>query len=101
MHVVGAWLLVALASRPCLPEELGAAPPAPAEAPAPPPAVPLPTPPAPKVTPPRPIPPPVAQRESARYRIEYGPIPVGELQLSIGAAATGASSVRAGGHGAG
>jgi hypothetical protein len=49
----------------------------------------------------RPAPPPVAQGERARYRIDYGVVSIGELELAVGAAAPGATIVRAGGHGSG
>lgn len=96
LHGLGV-LLVALGHPPCLPEEVvGAsqpevAPPsvvAAAVAPAPPP-------------PPVAIPPALAERERTRYRLEYGPLSVGELTIAIGGAGPGAKTVRAGGRGAG
>jgi hypothetical protein len=100
LHGVGV-LLVALAPTlgrpPCLPEEVAgtatSAQPdavpqvvAPAVVPAPPPV---------------PVPAAFAQRERTRYRLEYGPLSVGELTIAIAGAPPGAKTVRAGGRGAG
>jgi hypothetical protein len=43
----------------------------------------------------------LARAERAHYRIDYGVIPIGELELAIARGAPGATSVRAAGHGAG
>jgi hypothetical protein len=101
LHGVGV-LLVALApapaQRPCLPDEIsGSASSEPAAVA--PPVADLPAPVA--APPPTPIPPALAQRERARYRVDYGPLSVGELYIAIGGASPGAKTVRAGGRGAG
>jgi hypothetical protein len=99
LHGVGVLLVAlapSLAHRPCLPEELGGPTTVTQPDAAPPPAV-APTP----APPPVAIPSALAQRERARYRLEYGPISVGELYIAIGGAAPGATTVRAGGRGAG
>jgi hypothetical protein len=101
LHGVGV-LLVALAPAlghpPCLPEEVtgpttAAEPDVAPQIVVTPPVVPAP--------PPVAIPPALAQRERARYRLEYGPLSVGELTIAIGGATPGAKTVRAGGRGAG
>jgi Protein of unknown function (DUF3108) len=90
------WLLLALApTRSCLPfedarPELVAVAPVVAPAPA-----------AVKIAPPRPAPAPVAQRERAHYRIDYGVLEVGALDVASSRAEPGATSVRATGRGEG
>jgi hypothetical protein len=93
--MLAAWVFVAMARLPCLPVELGQVP-APVEV-APPVVAVLPPPP----PPPPPPPAPLASRESARYTVEYGPLTIGEVHLSIAGARAGAASVSAGGLGAG
>jgi Protein of unknown function (DUF3108) len=48
-----------------------------------------------------PVPSALAQPERARYRIDYGVLEVGELEVAIAAAVPGAAVVHADGHGAG
>jgi hypothetical protein len=50
---------------------------------------------------PRPVPPALAQAERARYRIDYGVLEIGELEVAIAAAVPGSVLVHADGHGAG
>ena len=50
---------------------------------------------------PRPAPAAVAQQERSRYRIDYGVLEVGELELAVAAALPGATSVHADGRGTG
>src|SRR5450432_510038 len=52
-------------------------------------------------TPPRPVPPALALAEHSRYRVDYGVLEIGALELVIAAATPGASLVHADGHGAG
>jgi hypothetical protein len=47
------------------------------------------------------VPPALAQEERSRYRVDYGVLEIGELELAIAAAAPGATLVHADGHGAG
>jgi hypothetical protein len=49
----------------------------------------------------RPVPPALAQAEHARYRIDYGVIEIGELEVAIAAAVPGSVLVHADGHGTG
>jgi hypothetical protein len=51
--------------------------------------------------PPRPVPAALAQAERARYRIDYGILEIGELEVAIAAAVPGSVLVHADGHGAG
>lgn len=60
-------------------------------------AVPAPAP----VAPARPVPPALALQERTRYRIDWGVVEIGELDLAIAAAVPGAVLVHADGHGAG
>jgi hypothetical protein len=53
------------------------------------------------VAPPRPVPPALALAEHSRYRVDYGVLEIGELELAIAAATPGATLVHADGHGAG
>jgi hypothetical protein len=78
-----------------VPAEAASAPMPPPGAPpaAPPPAEPKP--------PPRPVPAALAQAERARYRIDYGVLEIGELEVAIAAAVPGATLVHADGHGSG
>jgi len=87
---------------PCLPGELGQDAPA-VQAP-----LPLPPPPPPPPPPPRaaqPLPAPLSTAETARYRIDYGIINIGELSLAIAAppkvGGPDGQLVRASGHGHG
>jgi hypothetical protein len=50
---------------------------------------------------PRPVPPALAQAEHARYRIDYGVLEIGELEVALGAAVPGSVLVHADGHGSG
>jgi hypothetical protein len=50
---------------------------------------------------PRPVPPALAQAERARYRIDYGVLEIGQLEVAIAAAVPGATLVHADGHGSG
>ncbi|HEY2729714.1 MAG TPA: DUF3108 domain-containing protein [Polyangia bacterium] len=50
---------------------------------------------------PRPAPAAVAREERSRYRIDYGVLEVGELELAVSAALPGATSVHADGRGTG
>ncbi|HVR02131.1 MAG TPA: DUF3108 domain-containing protein [Polyangia bacterium] len=50
---------------------------------------------------PRPAPAAVAREERSRYRIEYGVLEIGELELAVAAALPGATSVHADGRGTG
>ena len=47
------------------------------------------------------VPPALAQAERARYRIDYGVLEIGELDVAIAAAVPGATLVHADGHGSG
>jgi Protein of unknown function (DUF3108) len=47
------------------------------------------------------VPPALAQAERARYRIDYGVLEIGELELALTAAVPGSVLVHADGHGAG
>jgi len=58
----------------------------------------LPTPPRPASAP---VPAALAQAERARYRIDYGVIEIGELEVAIAAAVPGSALVHAHGHGSG
>ncbi|HVX93890.1 MAG TPA: DUF3108 domain-containing protein [Polyangia bacterium] len=49
----------------------------------------------------RPLPPALAQAERAHYRIDYGVLEIGELEVAIAAAVPGATLVHADGHGSG
>jgi hypothetical protein len=60
-----------------------------------------PTPPPALSVPPQPVPPALAQAERARYRIDYGVIEIGELEVAIAAAVPGSVLVHADGHGTG
>lgn len=98
LHGVGVLLVTlapALGHPPCLPDEVAGPTPAAQPDVAPPPSAPTPPP------PPVPIPAALAQRERTRYRLDYGPISVGELYIAIGGATPGAQTVRAAGRGAG
>ncbi|HVU52222.1 MAG TPA: DUF3108 domain-containing protein [Polyangia bacterium] len=55
----------------------------------------------PAAAPPRPVPPALAQAERARYRIEYGVIEIGELEVAIAKALPGSVIVHADGRGTG
>jgi hypothetical protein len=70
------------------PAEVPSAPPPGAPPAAPPPA-------------PRAVPPALAQAERARYRIDYGVLEIGQLEVAIAAAVPGATLVHADGHGSG
>jgi uncharacterized protein DUF3108 len=48
-----------------------------------------------------PVPPPLAHAERTRYRIAYGVLEIGELEVAISAAVPGSVLVHADGHGAG
>jgi Protein of unknown function (DUF3108) len=109
----GGLLMLWLMRLPCLPVELGEPPPPSAPSPTRPlpgPA-PLMPPPARLSAPPPPMPAPLAMRESAHYRVDYGVLSIGEIQLSVdgplpGAAAgpapaRGETLVRAAGYGQG
>src|SRR5260221_9496999 len=53
------------------------------------------------VSPAPPVPPALAQRERTRYRIDWGVLEIGQLELAIAAVAPGAVLVHADGHGVG
>ncbi|HTA20069.1 MAG TPA: hypothetical protein VK989_12295, partial [Polyangia bacterium] len=55
----------------------------------------------PVVAPPRPVPSALAEAERTRYRIDYGVLEIGALEVAIAAAVPGATLVHADGHGAG
>jgi hypothetical protein len=69
--------------------------------PAPPPGAPPAAAPDPAPTAAPPVPPALAQAERARYRIDYGVLEIGELEVAIGAAVPGSVIVHADGRGTG
>src|SRR5215831_15405816 len=101
MWTAPAWLAVTWLMRlPCMPVELGSQEPlplvAPRQAPPLPPAARLPG------APPSRLPAPLAMVERLRYRVDFGPLQIGRIQLLTGGSlGAGSQIVSAAGHGEG